>query len=110
MWVIKMAKVEIVQFRWAGSWGPFKIKSECEECGLVKAMMEALIEKEFKGKDVSFTVKPWLDNWIYCLKRLVYHPPILMMNGKAVYQFHYWKKLPDIDKIKSLIRLELEKK
>ncbi|MFC2162199.1 hypothetical protein ACFLRF_00825 [Candidatus Altiarchaeota archaeon] len=102
-----MVKVEVVQYRWAGKWGPFKIRSECAECGLVKAMMENLLETRFKGEDASFEVKPWLDNWMYCLMRLAYHPPILIVNGGKVYQYQPWNKLPDIEVIGDIIEQEL---
>lgn len=106
--IFNMARVEIVQFRWAGKWGPFEIKSDCEECNLVKAMIEDMLETKFKGKDVTFEVKPWLDNWWYCLKRLAYHAPILLINGKRVFQYQPWKKLPNPDEIAEYVREKIE--
>lgn len=79
--------VNITQFRWAGKWGPFKVKSECEECEITTQFLKFIMESDFKDKDVSFELKPWLDNWIYCLIRKTWHPPIVMVNGKKFHQF-----------------------
>lgn len=87
--------VIITQYKWAGSWGPFKIKSRCEECDLTTHHLRALIEKEFKGKNVIFEIKPWLDNAWYCLARGAWHPPIIMINGKLFFQFSHKRPLFD---------------
>lgn len=82
-----MKPVEIVEYKWSGKWGPFKIKTHCKECDIIKAMLESMHKKEFKGKPVKIKEKPWLDNWIYCIFRGAFHTPIVMVNGKTFHQF-----------------------
>ncbi|MBF0385470.1 MAG: hypothetical protein HQL27_06320 [Candidatus Omnitrophica bacterium] len=91
--------VLITQYKWAGSWGPIKIKSHCDECDLTTHNLRALVEKEFKGKNVIFEIKPWLDNGWYCLARGAWHPPIIMINGKLFFQFSHNKPLFDKGKL-----------
>ena len=98
--------VKIVQYKWAGKkWG-FKIKTQCSECDLTTVILKTMMKNEFKGKDVSFEVKPWLDSVFYCLFRRTWHPPIIMVDGKKFYQFN--EKKPLFDR-KKLARLVLDK-
>ena len=96
--------VSITQYKWAGSWGPIKITSHCEECDLTTHNLRALVEKEFKGKNVTFEIKPWLDNAWYCLVRGAWHPPIIMINGKLFFQFSH--KKPLFDKVNLIKKVE----
>lgn len=102
--------VVITQYKWAGSWGPIKIKSHCEECDLTTHNLRALIEKEFKGKNIVFEIKPWLDNFWYCLMRGAWHPPIIMVNGKLFFQFSHKKPLFDKNKLIQVVSYLLEAK
>ncbi len=79
-------QVLIVQYRWAGKWGPFRIRSACEECDLTRTIIKNLIKNELKRCKVRFVVKPWLDNWVYCLLRGGWHAPIVFVNGKLISQ------------------------
>jgi predicted methyltransferase len=97
---IKMA-IKIILYKWAGKLGPFKIKTNCEDCNLTKSIIDDMMQKEFKGKNVSFEIKPWLDNFFYCLFRFTWHAPIIMINGKKFHQFSHKNPLFD--------RKELEK-
>jgi hypothetical protein len=74
--------IRIVQYKWAGKWGPFKIISDCKECDIIQSMLKDMKHKEFRDKPVLVQFKPWLDNWIYCLARGAFHPPIIMVDGK----------------------------
>lgn len=51
-------KVKIMQYKWARKKGPFKIKSKCEECDLTTSIIEDMMKKEFKNKNVEFRIKP----------------------------------------------------
>jgi len=82
-----MAKVNIVQYEWAGRLGPIRIKTKCEECDITHSIIEDMIANEFKNKDVVFTRKPWLDNFFRVLFKGAYHPPILIVNSKKFHQF-----------------------
>lgn len=95
--------IVITQYKWAGSWGPFTIKSHCEECDLTTHTLRLLMEKELEGKNVVFEIKPWLGNAWHCLKRGAWHPPIIMVNGKMFYQFTHKKPLFDKTKLLQLV-------
>ena len=90
--------VTVSQYKWAGKLGPLRINKSCDECDLTTSVLQDMMENEFKGKDVAFEVKPWLDNIFYCLVRGCWHAPIIMVNGKKFYQ--YSKKEPLFDREK----------
>jgi hypothetical protein len=85
--------VIITQYKWAGKWGLFRIKSHCQECDLVTSTLRSMVGQEFKGKNVVFEVKPWLDNIFFCLRQGAWHAPIIMINGKKFFQFSEKKPL-----------------
>lgn len=96
--------VLITQFKWQGKFGPFEIKSHCNECDLTTALLKKMVEEEFKGLDVWFEVKPWLDNIFYCLARGAWHAPIIMVNGKKFFQFSERHPLFDKNKLIELVK------
>jgi hypothetical protein len=79
--------VKITQYKYQGKWGPFNITSPCEECDLTTAILSDMMNSEFKGKDVVFETKPWLNNWIRLLFKGAYHAPIILVDGKKIYGF-----------------------
>lgn len=81
-----MTHVEIKQYKWEGSWGPFTIKVPCGECDLTYSIITDLMHKEFSGKDVTFTALPWLPNWYKVIWRGGWHAPITLVNGKIITQ------------------------
>lgn len=97
-------QVIITQYKWAGKWGPFRIKSHCDECDLTTTLLKKLVEDEFTGKPVVFEVKPWLDNWIYCLQRGAYHPPIIMVNGQKFFNFSHKHPLFDRERLITMVK------
>lgn len=99
--------VKIVEYEWAGKKGPFRIKTHCQECDITKAIIKDMLKNEFKGKDVTFEVKPWLDNFFYCLFRLSWHPPIIMVNGRKFHQFSHHDPLFDRKKLAELVLSKL---
>jgi hypothetical protein len=80
------SKVLITQYKWAGSWGPFKVKVKCNECDLTTAILRALLKKEFKKKPVELVIKPWLDNWYKIIWRGAWHAPIVFVGRKMIVQ------------------------
>ena len=100
--------VKIVQYEWAGKKWFWKIKSHCGECDLTKAMLDSMMKNEFKGKDVTFEIKPWLDNIFYCLFRLAWHPPIVMVNGRKFHQFSHKDPLFNKKKLEQLVLKKLK--
>jgi len=93
--------VVVVEYIWGGSKFGFKIKSHCEECSVTKGMVEDMLKKEFKGKNVKFETKMWLSNIFEALFKGIYHPPGLTIDGKKFFNHSRKKPIP--------IRKELEK-
>lgn len=98
--------VRITQYRWVGKLWPFEIKTTCQECDLTQSIIDSMMKKEFKGKDVEFKTKPWLDNFFYCLFRIAWHAPIIMVDGKKFHQFS--KKYPFFNR-KNLTEIVMRK-
>lgn len=101
-------QVTITQFKWAGKLGPFHIKTSCDECDLTTTILRDMMQNEFKDKDVTLEVKPWLDNLLYCLLRGAWHAPIIMVNGKKLYQFSKKQPLFDRNNIAAVVKGYLE--
>ena len=98
--------VALTQFKWAGRLGPIRIKISCEQCDLTTSILQDMMENEFKDGNVTFEVKPWLDNIFYCLARRAWHAPIIMVNGKKFYQFSEAEPLFDRDKLAERVAKE----
>lgn len=80
--------VSVTLYRWAGSWGPFKVSIPCGECSLTVDVIEDTLETELAGIPVKLEVHDWLSNWWKPLKVLGWHAPIVMVEGKLVSQGH----------------------
>jgi hypothetical protein len=96
--------VFITQFKWSGKLGPFSIKTSCDECDLTTSILQDMLKNEFKNKNVTFEVKPWLDNFFYCIVRFAWHPPIIIVNGKKFYQFNEKEPLFNREKLAALVK------
>jgi glutaredoxin len=85
---MKSEKIEINQYKWAGNWGPFKIKIPCGECAVTENIINDVIENDFlEQKDLlKFEVKEWLPNWWKLLLRGGWHAPIVTINKKVIFQ------------------------
>ena len=83
---MSMNKLNIIQYKWAGAWGPFSIKIPCGECGVSENIIKDVIDNDFAGQPISFQVLPWLDNWFRVLLKGGWHAPIIIVNGKVVAQ------------------------
>lgn len=94
----------ITIFEWAGKLGPFRIKTHCGDCDLTISILKAMMEDEFKDKDVTLEIKPWLDNFFYCIVRGTWHAPIIMVNGKKFYQFSEKEPLFDRDRLAAVVK------
>ena len=57
-------KVRVIQYKWEGSWGPFRIAVPCGECSANEGITQDVVEGEFAG----------------------FHAPITLVNGKLVSQ------------------------
>ncbi|MCB9336245.1 MAG: glutaredoxin [Flavobacteriales bacterium] len=79
-----MVRVDV--FRWAGQWGPFKVKIPCGECTLTRDIIKDVMENELKGVPITLTEKDWLSFWWLPLRRGGWHAPIVMVNDKVISQ------------------------
>ena len=80
--------VKIVLFRWAGSWGPFKVKIPCGECSLTLDVIKDTMAVELEGIPVELEVRDWLSEWWKPLPKGGWHAPIVMVEGRLVSQGH----------------------
>lgn len=79
-------KVEV--FRWAGSWGPFKVKIPCGECTLTSDIIQDALDRELSSVPVAVETSDWLDVWWRPLRAGGWHAPIVMVEGRVVSQGH----------------------
>ncbi|EHU5128497.1 glutaredoxin [Vibrio vulnificus] len=78
--------IKITLYRWAGSWGPFKVNIPCGECTLTKDILTDTFANELNGIPVELEIKDWLSHWWEPLKLGAWHAPILVVEGKVVSQ------------------------
>ncbi len=78
--------VKITLFRWAGTWGPFKVSIPCGECSLTKDIIQDTIVNELAGIDVELDVRDWLSEWWKPLAKGGWHAPIVLVEGKVISQ------------------------
>lgn len=81
-----MKPIKILQYKWAGSWGPFRVKVLCDECDLTETTIKSVLEKEYANRDIAFETLPWLDNWYKVIWKGGWHAPIVLINGKVISQ------------------------
>ena len=81
-----MDKVKITLFRWAGSWGPFKVSIPCGECAMTEAIIDDVVNQELGDIPVSIEVKDWLSFWWQPLLKSGWHAPIVMVEGRVISQ------------------------
>lgn len=80
-------RVKILMYKWAGKWGPFKVKIPCGECALTEDVIEDTMAFELGNVPVDFEVKEWLSNWWEpLLKGGGWHAPIVFVGNKLVSQ------------------------
>ena len=78
--------VNITVFRWAGTWGPFKVSIPCGECALTKDIIQDCIDTDLAGIQVELDMRDWLTEWWKPLPKGGWHAPIVLVNGKIVSQ------------------------
>lgn len=78
--------INITLYRWAGSWGPFKIKVPCGECTLTEDVIRDTLDNELAGIEVTLEERDWLSEWWKPLLKGGWHAPIVMVNGRIVSQ------------------------
>lgn len=78
--------IAITVYRWAGAWGPFKVKIPCGECALTKDVLLDTFENELKGIPVEMELREWLTEWWKPLQKGGWHAPIVMVEGRVISQ------------------------
>lgn len=78
--------IHIIQYRWAGSWGPFTIKVHCGECTLSSDIIQYTLATELAGINVEFETHDWLSEWWRPLLKGGWHAPIILVDGKVISQ------------------------
>ncbi len=81
-----MEKVKVTVYKWAGSWGPFKIKIPCGECALTKDVILDTLENELAGIPVELDMRDWLCEWWKPLLKGGWHAPIIMVEDRIISQ------------------------
>ncbi len=79
-------KIKITVFKWAGSWGPFRIKIPCGECSLTVGVIKDTLGNELNGIPVKLAVREWLSEWWRPLVKGGWHAPIVMVEGSVISQ------------------------
>ncbi|MEM9168350.1 MAG: glutaredoxin [Pseudomonadota bacterium] len=79
--------VKLQLYKWAGAWGPFKVRIPCGECALTEDVIDATLKSELKNAKVDFSVKEWLTYWWEPLfAGGGWHAPIVLVEGKVISQ------------------------
>ena len=78
--------VNITVFRWAGAWGPFKVKIPCGECALTKDIIQDCMDTDLAGIDVELDMRDWLTEWWKPLPKGGWHAPIVLVNDRIISQ------------------------
>ncbi len=80
--------VNLTLYRWAGEWGPFKIKIPCGECSLTVDVITDTLQTELAGIPVVLEIREWLNEWWKPLPKGGWHAPIVMVDSKLVSRGH----------------------
>ena len=78
--------VRVIVYRWAGQWGPFKVRISCGECALTRDVIDDTLRNELAGVAVEVEVRDWLSHWWEPLVKGGWHAPIVMVEGRVVSQ------------------------
>ena len=78
--------VKVTMYRWAGSWGPFRIKVPCGECSLTQDVIRDTLANELEGIPVQLEIFEWLSAWWQPLRRGGWHAPIVLVEDRVISQ------------------------
>ena len=78
--------VQVTVYRWAGKWGPFKVKIPCGECALTQDVIKDTMQNELAGIPINLEVRDWLSQWWRPLRKGGWHAPIILVEGKIISQ------------------------
>ena len=79
--------VQLRLYKWAGRWGPFKVRIPCGECALTEDVIEDTLKFELANAQIDYVVKEWLSHWWEPLfAGGGWHAPIVMIDDKVISQ------------------------
>lgn len=78
--------VRLTLFKWAGKWGPFRVKIPCGECALTEDVILDTLANELAGVPVELDIREWLSEWWVPLRRGGWHAPIVMVEDEVISQ------------------------
>jgi glutaredoxin len=78
--------VNITVYRWAGTWGPFKVTIPCGECSLTRDVIRDTLQHELAGIPVDIEIRDWLSHWWKPLFRGGWHAPIVLVDNRVISQ------------------------
>ncbi|MGC9422987.1 MULTISPECIES: glutaredoxin family protein [Vibrio] len=78
--------INITLYRWAGQFGPFKVKIPCGECTLTLDILKDTFNHELSDVEINLQTKEWLSHWWEPLKFGAWHAPIVVVEGKLISQ------------------------
>lgn len=78
--------VKITVYKWAGSFGPFKVNIPCGECTLTGDIIKDVLDNELSGVPTEVETREWLSEWWKPLIKGGIHAPIIMVDGKIISQ------------------------
>ena len=78
--------INISVYRFAGKFGPFKVKIPCGECTLTGDIIKDTLDTELAGISVELVTKDWLSFWWEPLIKGGWHAPIVLVEGKVISQ------------------------
>ncbi len=80
--------VRVTVYRWAGKWGPFKVKIPCGECALTTDVLRDAFATDLAGVPVELDVRDWLSEWYKPLPKGGWHAPIVFVEDRIISQGH----------------------
>lgn len=81
-----MSSVSITVYKWAGRFGPFKVKIPCGECTLTLDIIKDVLNSELNHITTEIKTLEWLSNWWKPLIKGGWHAPIVMVEDKIISQ------------------------
>lgn len=78
--------VRLLVYRWAGKWGPFKVRIPCGECTLTTDVIRDTLANELANAVVEFETKDWLSHMLKASLKGARHAPCVLINGEVVFQ------------------------
>lgn len=78
--------VRITVYKWAGKWGPFKVKIPCGECALTTDVVKDTLANELKNAEVELVTKDWLTHWFEAGRKGGWHAPVIMVDDEIISQ------------------------